>query len=488
MSPLFLFFALAAAFNSLYDWLAIAADARNGSSNVSEPYDYASRYTALSFQYRGVALGGWLLLEPWITPSLFLQFNETSHNASDIPPDEYTFCETLGADAEDQLVRHWDSFYNELDFRQIKAYGFNMVRIPIGYWAFAMLDDDPYVLGAQEYLDRAIGWAHTHGLKVWVDLHGAPGLQNGFDNLGRFLANKPRWQKKPEYVDLTLRVLEQIYSKYGLADFFDKYNDTILGIEVLNEPLGPLLSMHEVQAFYNETYLLLRYLQDTNNTIVFHDAFQESGYWNDFLNSTGKMPGRLQNYNILIDHHHYEVFSAGQLNSTIAEHITNIRNFALGIYSEARAHPAVVGEWLAALTDCTPWLNGVKCGTRWEGTSPYENDPIENKNLGLCDAINDWSKWSTYHKVDTRKFVEIQLDRYEKTKGWVFWTYKTETSIEWDFRRLAEYGLFPQPFSDRKYIVNGTDTKPEASGGVRNYMGFWPVAAALITILGAAGF
>lgn len=28
----------------------------------------------LDFHLRGTALGGWLVLEPWITPSLFYQF------------------------------------------------------------------------------------------------------------------------------------------------------------------------------------------------------------------------------------------------------------------------------------------------------------------------------------------------------------------------------------------------------------------------------
>ena len=45
-------------------------------------------------QIRGVNLGGWMVLEPWITPSMFYQFlggDETS-TAGDI----YTFCKVLG--------------------------------------------------------------------------------------------------------------------------------------------------------------------------------------------------------------------------------------------------------------------------------------------------------------------------------------------------------------------------------------------------------
>jgi len=48
----------------------------------------------------------------------------------------------------------------------------NHVRIPIGYWAAAPLDNDPYVQGQIPYLDKAIAWADAAGLKVWIDLHG----------------------------------------------------------------------------------------------------------------------------------------------------------------------------------------------------------------------------------------------------------------------------------------------------------------------------
>ena len=74
----------------------------------------------------------------------------------------------------------------------------NHVRIPIGYWAFDVSGGEPHVQGQLPYLDKAVNWAQTHGLKVIVDLHGkqfstsfyrpipiylfntgAPGSQNG---------------------------------------------------------------------------------------------------------------------------------------------------------------------------------------------------------------------------------------------------------------------------------------------------------------------
>lgn len=116
-------------------------------------------------------MGGWFVLEPWITPSLF----EPWANGGGVV-DEYTFTRTLGKDAAlNQLTEHWNSWITQEDFNEIASFGLNHVRIPLGYWALLALDGDPYVQGQLPILDQAIGWARTAGLRVMIDIHGAPG-------------------------------------------------------------------------------------------------------------------------------------------------------------------------------------------------------------------------------------------------------------------------------------------------------------------------
>ena len=125
----------------------------------------------LDFDYnnekiRGVNIGGWLVTEPWITPSLY-------DAAPEAAVDEWTFCETLGAEeAKARLSKHWETWINQDDFEKIAQAGMNHVRIPIGYWAVSKFEDEPYVDGQLEYMDKAINWAREAGLKVLVDLHG----------------------------------------------------------------------------------------------------------------------------------------------------------------------------------------------------------------------------------------------------------------------------------------------------------------------------
>lgn len=131
----------------------------------------------VSFDYnnnkvRGVNLGGWFVLEPWITPSIF---NNWANQATVV--DEYTYTQTLGKEAAGSLLtNHWNTWITQDDFNQIAAAGLNHVRIPIGYWAISPLDGDPYVQGQLPILDKAITWARSAGLKVLLDLHG--GMQS----------------------------------------------------------------------------------------------------------------------------------------------------------------------------------------------------------------------------------------------------------------------------------------------------------------------
>lgn len=120
----------------------------------------------------------------------------------------------------------------------------NHVRIPIGYWAVSLLPGDPYVQGQLKYLDQAVSWAKQVGLKVWVDLHGAPGSQNGFDNSGR--RGSIQWQSTPGYVDHTVNVIGMLSQRYATL----QYADTVAAIELLNEPLGPNLDMGGVKAYW----------------------------------------------------------------------------------------------------------------------------------------------------------------------------------------------------------------------------------------------
>ena len=69
----------------------------------------------------GTNIGGWQVLEPWITPTLFYRFLGRTQSEG-VGMDQYTFCETLnnelGTDGANAILReHWDTWITEDTFQ-----------------------------------------------------------------------------------------------------------------------------------------------------------------------------------------------------------------------------------------------------------------------------------------------------------------------------------------------------------------------------------
>ncbi|ODV91252.1 glycoside hydrolase family 5 protein [Tortispora caseinolytica NRRL Y-17796] len=380
---------------------------------------------------RGVNLGGWFVLEPYMNSNLWSEFTDPSN----IPVDEYHFCSYYGKDtATAKLTNHWNTYYTESDFVQIKAAGLNTVRIPIGYWAFGNFFDEPYVQGQVPYILRALQWARNQGLEVMLDLHGAPGSQNGFDNSGLRDTIQFPYGKNPEY---TLTALQRMVNMV----FDNGYSDVVTSIEILNEPLAPSFAgdaLGMLKDFYQKGYNIIRYRPDgtmTDLTVAFHDAFYDPASWNNYL------PAFSNSYE---DNHHYQVFTPDLNALTIDQHV----GMVCGHYHALKAVnlPVIVGEWSAALTDCCPMLNGVYRGARYDGT--YGGGWW----IGDCSDKYNPAKITGDYYNNMRRFVEAQLDAWEKLDGWIFWAWKTDLCAEWNFQKLLAMGIMPQPLTtDRRY-------------------------------------
>merc|ERR1712178_205871 len=62
---------------------------------------------------RGTNMGGWLVLEPWITPTLFYRFLGKTHSEG-VGRDSWTFCEALGPVEGKKLMNaHMKSWVTE---------------------------------------------------------------------------------------------------------------------------------------------------------------------------------------------------------------------------------------------------------------------------------------------------------------------------------------------------------------------------------------
>ncbi|KAK7752601.1 hypothetical protein SLS62_005370 [Diatrype stigma] len=395
-----------------------------GTSIAVPPHAFSEIKRDLKFNFgvekiRGVNLGGWLLLEPWITPSIF---EATAESVLD----EYTFAQSLGPDeARSRLEKHWSSWITEGDFYDIASKGLNFVRIPIGYWAVRPIQGEPYVQGAYGYLEKALYWAQNANLKVIIDLHGAPLSQNGFDNSGK--RGGVQWGQGDSVAN-TLATINKIRDDFAS-------HPAVAAIELLNEPMGPQLDMNMVRQFVADGW---RNLQGSSVAVAFHDAFVGVTSWNDWGNDM--LP-------LLLDTHHYEVFDAAQLSMNIDGHVGTACGFGTAMASSNKW--TVAGEWTGAMTDCAKWLNGRGVGARYDGTFNFNGQT--SQYIGSCEGKSSGTveQLTEADRANIQRYISAQMTAYEKAAGWIFWAWKTEAAPEWDFQKLANAGLIPQPLSSK---------------------------------------
>ena len=303
------------------------------------------------------------------------------------------------------------------------SYGLNFVRIPIGYWAVTPLSGDPYVQGAYDYLGKAIGWAGDNGINVMIDLHGAPGSQNGFDNSGR--RGGIEWTSG-DTVAQTITALQKIRDDFAA-------NPAVTAIELVNEPMGPSLDLATIQQFYDDGW---GNLEGSHVAVTFHDAFEGVNSWNDWGDGM---------WALLLDTHHYEVFSGAVLEMDIGDHISTACGFGASMATNNKW--TIAGEWTGAMTDCAQWLNGRGVGARYDGSYNYNGQT--SSYIGSCDGFTTGSVsgLSGTARSDLASFISAQMVAFEKANGWIFWTWKNEAAPEWHFQNLTQQGIIPQPLS-----------------------------------------
>lgn len=162
----------------------------------------------------------------------------------------------------------------------------------------------------------------------------APGSQNGFDNSGR-LADVG-W----EVGDTIAQTLDALKN---LSEHYASQRDVVSAIELLNEPLGPMINLDLVKDFYQRGYNIVRQ-SNADSAVVIHDAFEDfETFWNGFMNSQSS------DYNVILDTHQYQIFSPREVSRSPTEHIA----YACSLVSKLQRTDkwTVVGEWTGAQTE-----------------------------------------------------------------------------------------------------------------------------------------
>lgn len=378
---------------------------------------------------RGVSLGGWLVVENFITPNVYGQ----TGNPNIV--DEWTFGSLQPRDQAVRILQnHLNSFVSENDIKQIAAAGLNHVRIPIGYWAFEVGPGEPFLkLNQWDLLKQAVLLCGKYNLKVLVDLHAAPGNQNGFDHGGR--RGVSEWAGNATNVQRTINILQTMSREFSKPE----YANSVSALELLNEPVT---DRNVVLDFYQRAYEVVRYPNGRNAAespllVVIGDEFINpafSDYWNDKLRPP-------QYEGVSLDSHIYTIFDENSLRLSVKDRVGYYCSLKPKWAAANRIHYQLVGEWTPAFTDCAQGINGRGRGSRYGGT------------FGGVKAINscygrsgDASTFTANYKRLLGIMWEAQVDANEGGVGWMMWTWKTQAGAaeEWSYQKGLQYGWIPR--------------------------------------------
>jgi len=404
---------------------------------------------------RGVNAGGWLLLEPWITPKLFEEVNVGS--LVDRVVDEYTYAE-LVVDRGERLRTHWATFLTREDLEAVSAAGVTHVRIPVGYWYWHVVDGEPFPPPNTDeadnynplfYLRRALGWIDELGMKALIDLHAGPGSQNGFDNSGR--RGEVHWVSE-EYPEDNANVARTIVIQDLISATMARWieegvmvRSTLYGVSLLNEPAGWWDKVWSActDEFYPGGYNAVRSHLPAPTVVNLQQAFKSAEDW------VSVMPPSEGYTDISVDRHEYQCFG-GYWNDLAdapegwARHLEAACAYTSNL--EGANWPTYVGEFSLAVTDCQKYLNG---GFH----TPYV--PPDASEAACAFYNNDHENFPDYYLEFLRQYFTAQIDAYEygeKGAGWMMWTMKTEDNCapEWDFLLLLKLGVVPSNLCERE--------------------------------------
>ncbi|XP_042029926.1 probable glucan 1,3-beta-glucosidase A [Salvia splendens] len=281
-------------------------------------------------------------------------------------------------------IRASNGFYLQIvedDFKFIKENGLNAVRIPVGWWiASDPNPPKPYVGGSLQALDNAFSWAEKYGMKVIIDLHAAPGSQNGWEHS----ASRDRsqeWGQTDENSQQTVDVIDFLTARYANSP-------SLFAVELMNEPLSPGVTLDSLTKYYRAgVEAVRRHSQTAYVVLADRLGAHEPRELLDFAKGFTK---------VAIDVHHYNLFSPMFENLSVQQNIDYVninRAQQLSHITDPNGPLVFVGEWTAA----------------WR--------------------VKDASKadYERYAAAQLRVFGQAQF-------GWAYWTLKNvkeHWSLEW---------------------------------------------------------
>ena len=217
---------------------------------------------------RGFGLGGWLV------PEGYMLHNQAWISGFESPTDiENHVTDLIGAEAaEDFWELYRANYVAQADIDQIAEWGFNHLRVPFHYKQFYDSTGSETPIG-YAIVDELISWCEPYNMYIILDMHCAPGGQNGgpisdSDGTARL------WLEESNK-ELTIQIWKEIATYY--AD-----HTLIGGYDLINEPVLPSgVTLEEFKQLYMDITESIREVD--NNHLLWIEG---NWYGTDFAGLT----------------------------------------------------------------------------------------------------------------------------------------------------------------------------------------------------------
>ena len=315
----------------------------------------------------GINLGNWLVWEGYL---MMGDFNYRTHTQF-----FNELSSALGSsDRAAEFEYQWRlNYVDEQAIADLKALGFNSVRVPFNYnlfWWNNQLRDNGF-----EYFDRVIEWCRKYDMYVLLDMHGAPGYQNPGDHADNVNSNASQPRDSVTFwdgnnVQVAATIWRHIANRY-------KDEPVVWGYDLINEPVPQDGREYELLPSLITLRNAIREV-DNNHIIV-----AEGSWWGSDLSKIDWTNGQTQaqtgiNYQwdskLVYQIHHY-----GPVADTMGrEDITNNLNIPLiiGEYGETdEANLLAITNWAKQeLAGYFPWSFKKMSHDRTLWTVPANSD------------------------------------------------------------------------------------------------------------------
>lgn len=364
-------------------------------------------------QLKGINAGGYLLQEFWMTPT------GASEKVS-AEEDIYTVLEErFGKETREELVAlYQDNYWTQKDFDYCREVGMNCIRLP--FWYRNVVDEKGVFY---ENWSRRIDWfveeAAKRGIYVILDMHGAPGSQNGSDHSAKDGKDDKEGASEFFFGDKAEKNQELYYRIWeGIAEHY-KDNPWVAGYDLLNEPYCTYRynssktekELHEtLWGIYDTAYRKIRKI-DQEHLIIMEATWDPSDL---------PAPEKYGWENVMYEYHNYLY---DDYDNKAGRQITNMEN-KLNLIAKADYNvPSYLGEF-AYFNNLEAWDEGMR----------LVNDSGINWTTWTYKVIDEYGNWG----IRNQKNADLNLETATLSEIREVWSQAGESEENTGLRKVLE--------------------------------------------------